>query len=187
MGNLPRHALAVLLVCTAVAAAAQERAVNPDAQVLADFKKRVDAYMDVHKRARTEAPRLKPTDNPEDIRAAREALADGIRAARAGAKQGDIFTPDAATIVRRLLTPETTGPDGAQTKKAIEEEAPAAVPLKVNASYPEGKPLPTVPPNVLAALPQLPEELEYRLVHKALILRDVPANLIVDFVPNAIR
>lgn len=188
MGNLTRHALAVLLVCTAVvAAAAQERAVNPDAQVLADFKKRVDAYMDVHKRARTEAPRLKPTDNPEDIRAARQSLAEGIRTARAGAKPGDIFTPETAQIFRRLLTPETTGREGAQTKKAMEEDAPAAVPLKVNAAYPEGKPLPTVPPNVLATLPQLPEELEYRFVHKDLILRDVPANLIVDFIPKAIR
>lgn len=168
-------------------ARAQERAVNADAQVIADFKTRVDAYMDVHKRARREAPRLKPTENPEDIRDARQSLAEGIRTARAGAKQGDIFTPEAAQIFRRLLTPETTGPGGAQTKKAMEEDAPAAVPLKINAAYPEGKPLPTVPPNVLATLPQLPEELEYRFVHKDLILHDVPANLIVDFIPKAIR
>jgi hypothetical protein len=59
--------------------------------------------------------------------------------------------------------------------------------LKVNAKYPQDQPLPTVPPNVLAALPKLPEELEYRIVKKDLILRDVHANLIVDYIPNAIR
>jgi hypothetical protein len=61
------------------------------------------------------------------------------------------------------------------------------VPLKVNAPYSEGAPLSTVPPNVLAALPQLPEALEYRVVGKHLILRDVKANIIVDFIPNAVR
>jgi hypothetical protein len=36
-------------------------------------------------------------------------------------------------------------------------------------------------------LPQLPEDVEYRIVGKTLILRDVDANIIVDFIPNAIR
>ena len=38
----------------------------------------------------------------------------------------------------------------------------------------------TVPPNILAALPKLPEDLEYRFVNKHMILLDVHANLIVD-------
>jgi hypothetical protein len=69
----------------------------------------------------------------------------------------------------------------------MKEDAPAKVPLKVNATYPEGKPLPTVPPNILENLPQLPEDLEYRIIDKHLILRDVDANLIIDYIPNAIR
>jgi hypothetical protein len=39
-----------------------------------------------------------------------------------------------------------------------------------------------VPPTVLATLPVLPEGLEYRLLSDALIVRDVKANLIVDFI-----
>jgi len=61
------------------------------------------------------------------------------------------------------------------------------VPLKVNATYPEGNPLPTTPPNVLQNLPKLPEQLEYRIWNKNLIIRDVQANIIVDFIPNAIQ
>jgi hypothetical protein len=35
-------------------------------------------------------------------------------------------------------------------------------------------------------LPPLPAELEYRVVGHSLILRDIEANLIVDFIVNAI-
>jgi hypothetical protein len=59
--------------------------------------------------------------------------------------------------------------------------------LKVNATYPPDTPLPTTPPQVLMNLPKLPEQLEYRIVGKNLIIRDVEANIIVDFVPNAIQ
>jgi hypothetical protein len=37
------------------------------------------------------------------------------------------------------------------------------------------------------SLPKLPEELEYRIVDKNLILRDVQANIIVDFIRTAIQ
>jgi hypothetical protein len=68
-----------------------------------------------------------------------------------------------------------------------EEGAKKSVPMKVNATYPEGEPLPTTPPQVLMNLPKLPPELEYRIVGKTLIIRDLDANIIVDFVPNAIQ
>jgi len=42
----------------------------------------------------------------------------------------------------------------------------------------------TMPPDVLAALPKLPENLEYRFVGNRLILLDVEAHLVVDFVEN---
>jgi hypothetical protein len=58
--------------------------------------------------------------------------------------------------------------------------------LKVNSDYPEGKTLPTVPAKVLLNLPTLPKTLEYRFVDKHLILRDTPANIIVDYIPNAL-
>jgi hypothetical protein len=61
------------------------------------------------------------------------------------------------------------------------------VAIKVNASYPDSAPLMTVPPDILAALPKLPEDLEYRFVAKHMILLDVRANLIVDYVLNAIQ
>ena len=38
---------------------------------------------------------------------------------------------------------------------------------------------------LLANLPQLPEDMEYRVVGSDLVLRDVDANIIVDLIPNA--
>jgi len=190
--NLSRYPVAVLLLSSVAVAGAvgiQQPKTNPDAQLLQDFKARVDKYMELHKRLEKESPPLKETKDPAKIKASQEALAEKIRAARKDARQGDIFTPEIAQLFRRLLYPEVKGPEAKETKRVIKDDAPPpkAVPLKVNAEYPEGQPLPTVPANLLAQLPKLPEDLEYRVVSDALILRDVHANLIVDFIPKAIR
>lgn len=193
MIKLLSRSLALLLLGLVTACAMEgpqqkaDQRVNPDAQLLQDFQKRIDAYMDLHKRLRKEAPPLKETSDPAKIQASQDALAEKIRAARKDAKAGDIFTPEIRQLFRRLMYPELKGREGAETKEALKEDAPAAVTVKVNAKYPEAAPLPTVPPNLLAALPKLPEELEYRIVKKDLLLRDVHANVIVDFIPNAIR
>jgi hypothetical protein len=46
--------------------------------------------------------------------------------------------------------------------------------------------LQSTPPTILANLPPLPPECDYRLMGRDLVLRDAKTNLIVDIVPNAI-
>jgi hypothetical protein len=58
--------------------------------------------------------------------------------------------------------------------------------LQVNQAYPENVPLQSTPPTLLLNLPEPPDGLEYRIVGRDLILRDVEANTIVDFIPDAI-
>jgi hypothetical protein len=168
---------------------ARQDKVHPDAATLQDFQRRVDAYIKLRNRADNGAPPLKESSDPAKIKEAQTELTKRVRASRASARRGEIFTPDVEKLFRRLLYPEVKGPDGADTKKAIKDDAPpaGAVPFKVNASYPEKQPLPTVPPDLLGRLPKLPEELEFRIVDKHLILRDVDANLIVDYMLNVIR
>ena len=173
--------------------AAEDNA-NPDALVLADFQKRIDTYMAIHKAAAKDSLPIKETNNPAEIKAAQQALGAKIRAARADAKPGDVLTPEIRNKFRRLMYPVVQGTAGRETKEELEEDVhekdegiPKKVTLKVNANYPEGNPLPTTPSNVLMSLPKLPEQLEYRIVDKNLILRDVQANIIVDFIPNAIQ
>jgi hypothetical protein len=189
-----RSSAVVLVLALAIAVAetgsqnpANREPVNPEALVLADFSKRIKAYMDVRNDVEKGAAEQKETSDPAKIRGAQVKLAERVRAARKDARPGDIFTPEIRAAFRRLMYPETKGAEGRETKAEMKEDAPTAVPLKVNANYPEGRPLPTVPANLLASLPQLPEALEYRIVDKHLILRDVDANVIVDYIPNAIR
>jgi len=203
---------AVTLVCVGAIVAAQRRAappsptpaetaikegerktstdpaVNPDAAVMAEFKARVETYADLHKRLAKGEAAQKETSDPAQIADAKAALAAKIQAARAGAKHGDIFTPAARPVFRRLIAPELKGEDGRDAKAVLKDDAPApgTVPFKVNAKYPEGQPLPSVPAQLLLTLPSLPEPLEYRIVGQHLLLLDTAADLVVDYILNAI-
>lgn len=157
---------------------------NPDSAILADFNARLDNYVKVQRALLKDVPQ-KETKDPADITVRQEVLAGQLKHIRSSAKQGDIFTPQVAALFKRLMYPELHGAEGRETKQEIKEEAPS-VQLKVNATYPSGQPLTTVPPNVLANLPQLPKDVEYRFVGKHLLLRDVDANIIVDYIFNAI-
>ena len=130
--------------------------VNPDAGLVADFNKRVDEYVKLREKAIAAAPvDLQEKSKPAEINAAEKNLAHRVREARAGAKPGDIFTPATQAGFRRLLRPPLAkGPDAADNKAIIKDDAPAAteVPFKVNAEYPKEVPLSTVPPDVLLAL-----------------------------------
>ncbi|HUP40010.1 MAG TPA: hypothetical protein VM115_07820 [Vicinamibacterales bacterium] len=163
--------------------------VNPDAGLVAAFTEKVQAYDKLRKDLAKDSPPLKETSNPAEIANAEKALAAKVRVARANAKPGDIFTPATAAMFRRLIQPPmATGPDAKENKAIIKEDAPKAgeVPFKINGEYPKEVPQSTVPPDVLKALPPLPEELQYRIVGKHLILLCVHGNLIIDYMLNAI-
>jgi len=172
---------------TPVADQARAAGVNADAAVLQDFKSRIDAYMTLLKAAVKGAPALKETTDPTKIKAAQDAMATEIRAARANAKHGDIFTSEITAKFRRLLSPELKGDDGRDAKAIIKDDAPTNIPFKVNAKYPEGASVPTVPANLLISLPTLPEPLQYRIIEKHLVLVDEDADVILDYALNVIR
>lgn len=170
------------------AARAQEHATAQDAPALAEFEARVKKYASLRHQLNNGAAKQRQTTDSEKIDAASEELAARIRTKRAGAKPGDIFTPAIQERFRKLLAPEMAGQKGKDTRGSIRDEGPTpgTVKLEVNAIYPKGQPLGSMPPNVLTALPPLPEGLEYRFVYRNLVLRDEQANLIIDFMPAAI-
>jgi len=163
-------------------------AVNVDAAAMADFKKRVDGYADLYKQLAKGDAMPRETADPAKIDATKKKLAAKIQAARANAKQGDIFAPAVRPVFRRLLAPELKGEDGRDTKAVLKDDAPApgSVPFKVNAKYPQDQPLPSVPANLLLTLPSLPAPLEYRIVGQHLLLLDTDADLVVDYILNVI-
>jgi hypothetical protein len=178
--------IAMLPTAVATAAQTQSAPVNSDASAIADFTKRVKQYHDLRDKLDEGAARQTQTAEPEKLVAEKQALAARVQAARAGSKAGDVFTPAVQPVFKRLLKATLKGTDGSENKKMIKEDSPPAMPLKVNAPYPEKQPLSAVPPDVLKQLPPLPKELEYRFVQKHLFLFDARSNLVVDVLPNAI-
>ena len=153
------------------------------------FLQRVDDYVGLHRRLEGPLPREVITDDPDELLKPRRALAAAIRVARADARQGDIFSPAMAQYFR-LVIAEALREGGIDDMRAIAmaeiHDTGTMVVARVNADYPAGGPLSSMPNCLLAALPPLPRELQYRFVGSDLILWDVHAGLIVDFVPRAL-
>lgn len=164
-----------------------EVTMNP--AIFKDFQQRLTRYVEFQRGAEKSTPAQKETNDPAKIELAQQLLGARIRDLRRNAKQGDIFTPEIAAEFKRLINPEMKGEEGSDARAVLKDDAPkpGEVPLKINGEYPSGVLLPTVPSTILQALPTLPEDVEYRVVEKALLLRDVDANIIVDFFPNAVR
>lgn len=180
----------LLLLGPSLAADTQRKSapVNPTAATLKEFTRRVDEYVALHKKLETTLPSLPKQTNPTEIDRHERALARLIQDARKSAKQGDIFTPAMQRLVRTLLRPIFSGKDGRQIRgEILDNEYKGSVRLAVNGRYPDEVPISTVPPQVLAQLPKLPEELEYRFVQSNLILFDPHAHTIADFVERAFQ
>ncbi len=164
--------------------------VNPDAKMAADFKARINDYISLREGLQKKTPSLQNTKEPADITQAEKGLAAQIRAARSTAKRGDIFSPATQVMIRNMLRPTVKGKDGAENKQAIVEDAPEPkeIPFQINAAYPKDAPLSTMPTDVLMSLPELPKdkEVEYRFAGNHLLLYDAKANLIIDFMLNAL-
>ena len=163
-----------------------------DREEIEEFLEEVEDYIEHRRKAREELPKLKDQATPEEVTAYAKTLADNIRERRRGAKQGDVFTPKLAQAFKRIFARELAR-TGHERKVVLTEGNPTGdeerftpPKLVVNGQYIPAAPLSTMPPTLLLALPTLPEEVEYRFVGRALILRDTVANLIIDFIPNAV-
>ena len=160
---------------------------NAQGAATLEFKKRIDAYVKIHNDADAKVPSLKKTDDPKEISDREKALGLAIMTLRAGAKPGDIFAPEYQPYFIQIVKDDFKT-RSAVDRKALIVELPAKLKVDINTVYPTTVPLATFPPALLQKLPDLPPELEYRIVGRSLILRDVKANLIVDvlrdFVPT---
>jgi hypothetical protein len=173
-----------LVISLQGAEAAQSTAVSvPE---VAEFQKRAEEYVALHKKIEGSITPLPIEATPEQIDGALMQLSEGIVKARAAAKVGDIFQPAMQLWVRKTLEHAFSGPDGKDLRASILDENPIGASVRVNGPYPDSIPLSTMPPKVIEALPKLPEELEFRFVGDRLILFDHHAHIIVDYVDRAL-
>jgi hypothetical protein len=158
---------------------------STDQPVIKEFDQRVHQYLDTRKKADSDSP--PQTADPARLTQYRDKLRSSVIAARSDAKQGDIFTPEVAAYFKRQIATTLRGPHGSRIRSSLKRAEPVhGVPLKINGAYPAKIPLQSTPASLLINLPPLPKELEYRIADRALVLRDKDANLIVDYIPDAI-
>lgn len=153
-----------------------------DGRLVTEFRRSVDAYMALHEKVQKRGARQKERGDIGENLVSQNALAMRIRFARHDARPGDLFTAPIAMALRRAMDPELRGVAQRSTRDSIREDAPEVFVLAVNAEYPAGAPRSTMPGNVLKILPPLPNGLEYRIVDTHLVLMDLNANIVVDYV-----
>ena len=188
---MPRFHWLLLFALVAPSFAGQAPAPQPSAEetrVFKIFTARVQQYVKLQKAVEASLPTLKPTKEVAKIDGHERALARKIAQARSGARQGDIFTEEVTREFRRIIRGEFQGPEAQLARRTIRQDDPSkvVVRLHVNEVYPENVPLTTTPPTLLTKLPQLPQELAYRIVGRDLALKDTKAGLIVDLITKAI-
>ncbi len=167
----------ILLVPYAIAQQGDEVAVK-------EFQGRIDHYLSAKKK---QDIAKKPTDSAGKLAQEKQQTVEKTQAARAEARQGDIFTPPVATYFKKQIENTLQGPEGGKVRASLRHAEPLPnVQLKVNAKYPRNLPLQSMPPTLLKNLPPLPKELQYRIVGATLVLYDVASGLVADFIPGAV-
>jgi hypothetical protein len=176
--------VAVLGVSRPLVAQKPPTAGTVDGAVASDFEARIKQYLDFRQQHAGAPP--KPTQNPAEIVGRQREMGNKIRVARAGAKQGEIFSPQIAQYFRKQIAASFAGRHGGEIRASLAHAEPVKIELQVNESYPPTQPLQSTPPTLLLNLPELADGLEYRVLNRELVLRDTEGNVIVDYVPNAL-
>lgn len=176
-----------------VAGVAQEKPQKaPDAREVAnlatlrEFQTSINEYLGLRKAIGAELPPLRVTPDAAEINSRSDAIARAVERGRPKARQGTLFTPAVASLIRRQIEFALRSSDRAAVLALIAEEEELVSNPGVHMRFPAGRILATMPAVLLQALPPLPKELEYRFNGRTLILRDIEAALIVDYLPLAL-
>ncbi len=164
------------------------RSLSPtEKEAIKKFEDRVKQYVKLRESVKGKLPKLSNDSTPEQISDFEKASVEALRTARAGAKPGDVFTPDVAQVIRTMMKTEFKPAEKKEIRKVVlDKESNIPVPLKVNYPYPEPKEFVEMPPALLLKLPQLPKQVKYRYVGRTLMLVDSDNNLIIDYLVDAL-
>lgn len=174
-----------LAALTLAVATAQTAPVNPQAAALTEFSARLQAYLQLRESLATTLEPLSTTASARELQARQDALAVGLRAARQGARHGNLIPDLVQRQIRETVRADFLSRQPA-TQRAAREEVPAGPLPGINRNYPERAALATVPPLLLAKLPPLPENLQYRFFGRHVVILDGDVEIVVDFVENAL-
>ena len=180
--------VAVATVLPLAPAGAQVGQTPGEEMALRRFHGAVNEYVSLHRRLEGTLPPLQVTEDARQICQAVEAMASAIRAARPAARIGDIFDAEIGTLIRTRIKDVVWehGDLVTDVLADIDEEVPLDAPWPVvNGPFPWTRGS-MMPPDILSVLPPVPEELQYRLVGRDLVLVDLHADLVIDILRRAL-
>ena len=158
---------------------------DPDALAIQEFNDAIARYLELRGRLGNELPKMAVGSSTE-INSASNALAAAIQRSRPRLPAGSFFTPAAAAVLKRRVLGAVKAANLSAALAGIDDDGPVPRNPAVYMRFPVDSMMATMPPSLLAALPQLPKELRYRIMGAALVLRDVDAALILDYIPSAV-
>ena len=186
--NLRLALVGMTVLCVGTIAHAQTSTLSAHDRTIVDvFEKRAKEYVKLREQLEEKMPKLSQEAKAEEIQNHKKQFQDRVRAARVGAKPGDVFTPEAATLIRAIIKDEYKGKQRVELRDTVLRESDTkAVPLRVNYPYPESQEVLEMAPTLLLRLPQLPKQLRYRFVGHNLLLIDRENGLIIDYMTKAL-
>jgi hypothetical protein len=155
-------------------------------EMVVAFQERAKDYSKLRESIEDKMPQLAKESTPEQIDAHKTGFEKRVRAARVGAKHGELFTPDIAAYIRAKIKSEYRGRALKELRAAVLEADTKGVTVRVNYVYPDSKELVEMPPTLLLKLPSLPKQLRYRFVGRNMLLVDRENGLIIDYMLKAL-
>jgi len=166
---------------------AQEvRPAPAEAAAIRQFDTAIAEYMAMRRRLANEIASPVPNSSSKELNNASDALAGAIVRARQKAAVGDLFVSPVTPVFKRRVDEAIRSAGLKKALAGIDDEEPTIRAPKLHLRFPASSEMATMPPSLLAVLPGIPKELEYRIIGRFLVLRDVDAALIIDYVSDLI-
>ena len=162
------------------------RTAPTEAAAIKQFEESIADYVAMRRRLAETIPSLMPNSTAVELNTASDALAAAVQQARQNAGVGDLFAPPVAALFKRKINDAMRTTSLRQALAAIDDDEPTIRAPKIHLRFPGASQMATMPPSLLNLFPTLPKELEYRIVGRNLVLRDVGAGLIIDYIPDLI-
>ena len=159
---------------------------SADAAAIKQFDDAIAKYMALRQTLRGEASGPVKNSSSTELNDASDVLAGSIQRARRDARVGSIVNKSVAVLIKRRIAEAVRTEHLVPALADIDDEGTAGPSPKLHLRLPVTAQMATMPPALLNVLPPLPKELEYRILGRYLVIRDVDASLIIDYIPMAV-
>jgi hypothetical protein len=151
------------------------------------FLQSVESYMALRRQLAHQWPPVAVSGDVDAIHRASDARFAAMRRARANARRGDMFNARIADLYRVRIRHgfSVRGHDASELIEEMNEGGRNWKPAVVNGRF-SWTTAAATPAHVLAVLPDLPPELQYRFVGPDLVLVDLDLGFIVDVLPDVL-